>query len=322
MIINQTITNGFSVINKTGAYFSLISAGGVVRVKLTYQGSTALDTKMWVGMSIDKPIPFDEITIYGDDGAIEFWAGDVSMSQSMMSNGGAKAIKTKEVFAMGEAQISGANYLRMATRIRPSKDIKVGGAGVQGWRVAAGETVEFPVAGVLYALSEVPIIDFLNKSQAIENDFYPSPFSVLFENYAEGGAHSIAVGSTFCGVQINHGAGFVEHPDFVGSYNGATSLGDTYHGCKSFDGAVWLLKVPNQSSLITLFKSVNEGLTFEQVAVMPKPTGWNGSASGSFLIAINRTLTINTTYDAIIIDMDSMSVEYLTHAASVLLCRW
>ncbi|QYX66808.1 hypothetical protein K2227_11090 [Shewanella putrefaciens] len=158
MIINQTIKNGFTVVNKTGAYFSLISAGGVVNVSLSEKGRTVLDTKMWVGMSIDKAIPFDEITIKGDDGAVEFWAGDVSMNQSRATITGAKAIRTNKLLVNGLAQLTSSDFTRTAVRVRTNKDVFIGGAAVNGsgWRLAAGTMEEFPVAGVLSAYKAPP----------------------------------------------------------------------------------------------------------------------------------------------------------------------
>jgi hypothetical protein len=174
MIINQTITNGFSVINKTGAYFSLISAGGVVRVKLTYQGSTALDTKMWVGMSIDKPIPFDEITIYGDDGALEFWAGDVSMFNSRYANSAANALRTSVNLVSGSKVIAGADLTRTAVRVRSDKEVFVHGAGLQlgGWRVPANEVVEIPLAGVISAYKRAAFLDYSAPSAVEQDDLF------------------------------------------------------------------------------------------------------------------------------------------------------
>ncbi|KZK70287.1 hypothetical protein A1L58_14715 [Shewanella baltica] len=161
MIINQTIKNGFTVVNKTGAYFSLISAGGVVNVSLSEKGRTVLDTKMWVGMSIDKAIPFDEITIKGDDGAVEFWAGDVSMSQARSSLTGAKAIRTSVKMVLGEVQICGSDITRTAVRVRSNKEIFLGGSGFfgGGWRVPANEVIEVPVAGVVSAYKPDGYID-------------------------------------------------------------------------------------------------------------------------------------------------------------------
>ncbi|MCS6102353.1 hypothetical protein, partial [Shewanella baltica] len=161
MIINQTIKNGFTVVNKTGAYFSLISAGGVVNVSLSEKGRTVLDTKMWVGMSIDKAIPFDEITIKGDDGAVEFWAGDVSMSQARFSMSGASAIRSSVKFIFDNELIVGADLVRTAIRVRSDKEVFIGGAGLKnGWRVAPNETVEIPLSGVLYAKKQTVYLDY------------------------------------------------------------------------------------------------------------------------------------------------------------------
>ncbi|MCS6238009.1 hypothetical protein G3495_23430, partial [Shewanella baltica] len=147
MIINQSIRSGFVTVNKTGAYFSLISAVGVVNVRLSEKGRTVLDTKMWVGMSIDKAIPFDEITIKGDDGAVEFWAGDVSMSHAVFANGAAKAIRTNVKYINGESKIVDSDITRTAVRIRSDKDVFIGGAAFfsGGWRVAANQVEEIPV---------------------------------------------------------------------------------------------------------------------------------------------------------------------------------
>jgi hypothetical protein len=196
MIINQTITNGFSVINKTGAYFSLISAGGVVRVKLTYQGSTALDTKMWVGMSIDKPIPFDEITIYGDDGAIEFWAGDTSISgQTNVTIRGATAIRTKTIDVLGSRLLTLSDLTRQAIRLRSNKDVYLGGSGVNGtgWRLPAGVVEELPIAGSLYAYKKLPELNVQNASVI---NTYSKPTGAETEDIGGGELHVSKDGNT------------------------------------------------------------------------------------------------------------------------------
>ncbi|MGI2045747.1 hypothetical protein [Shewanella oncorhynchi] len=166
MIINQTIKNGFTVVNKTGTYFSLISAGGVVNVSLSEKGRTVLDTKMWVGMSIDKAIPFDEITIKGDDGAVEFWAGDVSMYQARFSATGASAIRTSVRQVNGETTIVGSDITRTAVRIRPDKDIFLGGSAffTGGWKVLAGQMIEIPLAGTINAYKPKAYLD-LSKTE-------------------------------------------------------------------------------------------------------------------------------------------------------------
>lgn len=171
MIINQSIRNGFVTVNKTGAYFSLISAGGLVTVRLSEKGRTVLDTKMWVGMSINEAIPFDEITILGDDGAVEFWAGDVSMYSSRFANNAAKAIRTSVHLVDGEVAVAGSDLTRSAVRIRSDKEVFVGGTGFQsgGWRVAEGETIEVPLAGVISAYKREAFLDY-SAPKTLENE--------------------------------------------------------------------------------------------------------------------------------------------------------
>lgn len=167
MIIYQTIKDGFAVINKTGAYFSLISAGGVVNVRLSEKGNTVLDTKMWVGMSIDKAILFDEITITGDDGAVTFWAGDTSISgQANVTIAGATAVRTKTVDVLGSKLLTLSDLTRQAIRVRTNKEVFIGGSGVNGtgWRLPAGIVEEFPIAGSLYAYKKLPELNVQNAS--------------------------------------------------------------------------------------------------------------------------------------------------------------
>lgn len=167
MIINQTINNGFLTVNKTGAYFSLISAGGVVNVRLSEKGRVVLDTKMWVGMSIDKAIPFDEITIQGDDGAVTFWAGDTSISgQANVSIKGATAVRTKTVDVLGSKLITLSDLTRQAIRLRTNKEVFLGGSGVDGtgWRLPVGVVEELPIAGSLYAYKKLPELNVQNAS--------------------------------------------------------------------------------------------------------------------------------------------------------------
>ncbi|MDR8523841.1 beta propeller repeat protein [Shewanella fidelis] len=177
MIVNTEIKSGFATISRQGKYFSLISASGVLRVVLKLQGSVKLDTKMWVGMNIDAPINFDEIVLYGNDSPVEFWAGNVSMTSGRYASQAANAINTKTVM-VNESTILTANDLtRTGVRVRPSKDIFLGGAGVNGggWRVKAGETVEVPLAGLLSAFKSPAHIDYsdINDIGQVDN-FWPS----------------------------------------------------------------------------------------------------------------------------------------------------
>ncbi|BCV40844.1 hypothetical protein [Shewanella algae] len=162
MIITQQIINGVCSVTKTGSYFNLISAAGVVRVKLTKNGSTVLDSKMWVGMNLDKAQPFDEVEIYGADGPIEFWAGDVSMTQNGKTTiVGAAAVRSSVVEVLGKKLLTQADLTRSSIRIRTNKDIFIGGVGVNGvgWRVAANTTEEIPLSGSVYGYRTPPELD-------------------------------------------------------------------------------------------------------------------------------------------------------------------
>lgn len=161
MISNTLIHNGFARINTTGKYFNIVSAGGIVEVELLRQGQQVLKSKMWVGMNLGHPIDFDEIVFRGDNGIVEFWASQVSMSQSSTTIKGANAIRTSQVNVLGSKQITGGDLTRTAVRIRASKEVFIGGAGVNGsgWRVPANSIEEIPVAGVLNAYRQLPTLD-------------------------------------------------------------------------------------------------------------------------------------------------------------------
>ena len=219
MIINQTIRSGFVTVNKTGAYFSLISAGGVVNVRLSEKGRVVLDTKMWVGMSIDKAIPFDEITIQGDDGAVEFWAGDVSMYQARSTLTGAAAIRTSQNVFIGYAQLTKSDITRQSVRIRASKEITIGGAGVNGsgWRIPAGITEDVPVSGVLYGYRLPPELD-MSQSQFVvtENDTVTHAANAEQALFSEDGSFKLSCKNSGRGVyQWTLEGGWVEHPYFA-----------------------------------------------------------------------------------------------------------
>ncbi|GAB1110723.1 MAG: hypothetical protein SwBeaMacB_13590 [Shewanella algae] len=177
MIITQQIINGVCSVTKTGSYFNLISAGGVVRVKLTKNGSTVLDSKMWVGMNLDKAQPFDEVEIYGEDGPIEFWAGEISMQHFAFGNDAARAARSNVTLVTGLSQIVGADLTRKAVRVRSDKTVFLGGAGfgADGWRLAPGETVEFPLAGILSAYKPQAFLDYSNPNDVgVVAGFWPA----------------------------------------------------------------------------------------------------------------------------------------------------
>ena len=280
MIINQSIRNGFVTVNKTGAYFSLISAGGVVNVRLSEKGRTVLDTKMWVGMSIDKAIPFDEITIKGDDGAVEFWAGDVSMNQSRASITGASAIKTNQVKVLGSAKLTNSNVTRTAIRLRTDKDIYIGGAGVSGsgWRIPAGTSEEIPVAGTLYGYRDLPTLD-MDGSEFLETqaDAWHSNASVI------GGGYWVADDETVklawikgVGIELKLWQSadglWIDHPSFFGM----TSTSFNLIACS--DGNLYAFRFigryvspgggSNNDGELYVYKSTDNGLTFKQLAFL------------------------------------------------------
>ncbi|WP_351001094.1 hypothetical protein [Shewanella sp. TB7-MNA-CIBAN-0143] len=181
MIINQTIKDGFCVVNKTGAYFSLISAGGIVRVKLTKDGRSVLDSQMWVGMNIPQALPFDEIEITGEDGQVEFWAGDVSMNQSRSSIQGAASLRTSVKSLRGGKllPIVKGDLTRSSTRVRPDSDILLFGSSISegGWSVKAGELADIPVAGMINAYKEPARVDLNSVELLGSGDLMPSSVS-------------------------------------------------------------------------------------------------------------------------------------------------
>ncbi|MCL1038028.1 hypothetical protein L2750_12800 [Shewanella submarina] len=170
-IINQQIRNGVCTISKPGQFFSLVSASGIVRVKLRKAGTTVFDSKMWVGMNLPTAIPFDDIEIYGDDAPIEIWAGMVAMNQSLVAMGGANAIRTNVVKLLGSDPLTGSDVTRTAVRLRTDKEIFVGGAGVggEGWRLVPGQVEEVPVKGVLYGYRLLPELNMADTSVVSEH---------------------------------------------------------------------------------------------------------------------------------------------------------
>ncbi len=158
MILNTVIRSGIALVSKTGKYFNLVSAGGVVQVDLLKMKEQVFSSKMWVGMNLDAPIDFDEIVIRGADGPIEFWAGNVSMNQSRSTVQGANAIRTNSISVFGKQLLTSNDLTRTAVRLRSDKDVFIGGAAVggKGWRLKANEIEEYPVAGALYGFRKLP----------------------------------------------------------------------------------------------------------------------------------------------------------------------
>ncbi|MDR9768126.1 hypothetical protein RJP56_18865 [Shewanella baltica] len=305
MIINQTIKNGFTVVNKTGAYFSLISAGGVVNVSLSEKGRTVLDTKMWVGMSIDKAIPFDEITIKGDDGAVEFWAGDVSMNQSRANITGAKAIRTNKLLVNGLVQLTSSDFTRTAVRVRTNKDVFIGGAAVNGsgWRLAAGTMEEFPVAGVLSAYKAPPRL-------SIKDSQYIGEVNDLFESGSFGDATGRLYISDDEKTMISWKSGrpkiwtddnpvWRDHPSFVG-----VSFTDVSLINSPLTDSIFIVRMTGTNGSgsysicqYTIYESKDKGRTFGQYAYIDANTKLSQtliSNSGGFLklVIVGNILTI------------------------------
>ena len=275
MIINQVINNGFCVVTKTGSYFSLVSASGVVRVKLELQGRTVLDTKMWVGMSLDKAMPFDTITIHGEDSPIEFWAGDVAMSQATAFTSGAKAIKTKQVAVMGAKQLTSSDVTRSSVRIRSNKELFIGGAGVggNGWRVQANILEDIPVAGVISGFSPLPelniegselvISEATQPKHSYEHNLYVSEDEAIRLTWKQSGTSNQ--------VKIwQQDTGWTSHPLFAGL---ARCQGFNIIHCKT-DGYLYAFRMLARKSgsggsldkgEILIYRSKDSGLTFSLI---------------------------------------------------------
>ncbi|MEL4378671.1 hypothetical protein [Shewanella algae] len=303
MIITQQIINGVCSVTKTGSYFNLISAAGVVRVKLTKNGSTVLDSKMWVGMSLDKAQPFDEVEIYGEDGQIEFWAGDISMHLFQFSNEAARAIKTKKVILGDTATVlSNPNYLRKKIIVRPSEDILIGGSDGQAWRAPAGIETELPLAGSIYAYSRPPSITFVNEPQAQELEYFPDGNISNFIFKMDSGDFIFAGRGV---QQGNKAIGFQEHKDFIGSYGKSFSSSIKFLGGRTSTGKIYIAEIPNLEGVITIYVSENNGIDFYKLTTLK-------SAEGDYLNVFTKTqktignvLTLNYSEMNYIIDLDS-----------------
>ncbi|OEG72316.1 hypothetical protein BEL05_04890 [Shewanella colwelliana] len=218
MIYNTVIHNGFARLAAVGKFFGLVSAGGIVEVELLKVGKQVFKSKMWVGMDLNHPIDFDEIVIRGDNGAIEVWAAQISMSQSRYSNSGAKALRTNKMLVNGSVQLTGADLTRTAVRVRTNKDIYIGGAAVSGlgWRLAAGSVEEFPVAGGLFAFKEPPALSIASSSYVGEfSDFVVAGAKSEFFYESDDGAVRLSHAfNTFPKISIDGGA-WEPHPAFT-----------------------------------------------------------------------------------------------------------
>ncbi|WP_345882426.1 hypothetical protein [Shewanella algae] len=252
MIITQQIINGVCSVTKTGSYFNLISAGGVVRVRLTKNGSTVLDSKMWVGMNLDKAQPFDEVEIYGEDGPIEFWAGEISMQHFSMSNSAARAIRTKTLWLYGgESVLTNSDLTRTEVRVRPQRDLNLGGAGIgsNGWIAPAGQITAIPLAGTLSAYME-PVKYNLANTQYLETKTDVGLSGARDIYVSDDGSRMISNSSLY--LKVNNGAGWENHPDVIS--------GGTWFVGKSTTGDV--LAVDIGGTAIRIFRSIDQGETF------------------------------------------------------------
>ncbi|WP_368880649.1 hypothetical protein [Shewanella algae] len=278
MIITQQIINGVCSVTKTGSYFNLISAGGVVRVKLTKNGSTVLDSKMWVGMNLDKAQPFDEVEIYGADGPIEFWAGDVSMTLFRLGSAGAAAVRTSVKYVSGVTQLTGADVGRSELWVRPSIPMSVGGASISGdgWIVQAGEVLKLPLAGTVFGETERAQILLGSGEEAEAQNAYPAGtnavgtlsavYGELMINFADK-SKRVSVGNG--GVLYCDGATWIEHPDFPNSSNSPTT--SSYRGIQHPDGTMFVLRKTVVDNTHYLYESTDGGLSFQRKLIITHP---------------------------------------------------
>lgn len=310
MIISQVIRSGLCVVSKTGSYFQLISASGIVNVILKLKGRTVLDSKMWVGMNLDKAMPYNEIIITAEqDGPIEFWAGDVSMQLFTFNNAVAKAVTTSRKFVYGKSQITDPNYLRRELRIRASKTVGLGGAAMNGdgWLANAGEIVTLPIAGTVFAETERAEIGLANGTVAEDQNVYPNAIDVgalnltygdLMVNYANKQQRVLVSDQAvlFC-----DGVTWSEHPDFIGSTGSPTYF--TRHGIQSPTGTMFIVERHITTNQIKLYQS-EDGAEFKIKKII--------SESEQKTSAGITTTGFSSTYQPVLIDT-KITVCYYSH---------
>ena len=271
MIISQTIRNGLCIVNKTGSYFQLISASGIVNVTLNLAGRSVLNSKMWVGMNLDKAQPYDEIIITSEqDGAVEFWAGDVSMTQSaFVTVRGANAVRTKTVDVLGTKLLTSGDLNRQSIRLRSNKDVFIGGGGVNGsgWQLKANIAEDFPIAGSMYAYKQLPQLA-INKTEILNN--YPAPTGQETTDLRVGEFHVSANGQTILAGDQSFLSNFLISTDFGVTWTTPAWVDDSdVHGAAYYlvqdraRSAVYLLvaQVGSTGSL-KVFVSHDDGVTF------------------------------------------------------------
>ncbi|WP_345869680.1 hypothetical protein [Shewanella algae] len=197
MIIDQTIKGGVCTVSKTGKYFQIINAGGVVRVRLSLKGSTVYESKMWVGMNLDKPLAYDTVEIYGEDAPIQIWAGDVSMNQSRATVKGATAIRTSVIYASGKTQLTNSDVTRTSVRVRSNKEAYIVGAGIsdEGWKIQPDVVEEIPVSGVVFLYRPLPFLNFSDTTNGGEVlQLWPSGTKFVSINSDESKIFAVADG--------------------------------------------------------------------------------------------------------------------------------
>lgn len=272
MSVQQTsIVNGQAKFTRKGRFFQIISAGGIVRVKLTNQGKPVYESLMWVGMNLDQPMDYDGIEFYSEtDGIIQFWAGNVAMTLFSFSNDSAKAIRTNRLFVSGIKAVTGTDLTRKELRLRPSKNMGFGGAGIDGdsWTVNAGEILTIPVSGTVFAETEQAKISLGNGLEAEVQDSYDSNIRVgsqfitygeLLVNFANTAQRVFVSGQTV--LYSTDGTSWVEHPDFLNSSN--TPSYYTRKGVQHPDGTMFIVERNISTNNVKFYRSEDGGLSFQ-----------------------------------------------------------
>lgn len=325
MIVNTTIKNGVAVINRDASFFSLVSASGILRVKLTYKGRPVLETKMWVGMHLPTAMPFDEIILYGDDQPVEFWAADFSMQHMAFSNDAAKALRTNQIALIGTAPLVGSDLTRKAVRVRTDKDIWLGGAGVggAGWRLPAGSSEEIPVSGVLYGYRTPPDLDmsqsaFVSNADGLLSNLAMSKFDwshvsddKSFILFVDGNSRNIR--------QWEAGSGWVSHPYFAAlAFWNETAMVESIT-----EKAIFVFRHDRASSTagtIRIDISRDEGRTFKPFvdvpwsAMIPAGQAYN-QFMGSYVACVGNNIVWNQTGVAVVVNAKSRAIKVISSAS-------
>jgi hypothetical protein len=168
MLRKVRIVGGFGFINAEIKHLKIISSVTPVRIQAIGAGndSEILQTDFRAPMATEFEQRVKRVEFYAkDDQVIEIWAGLLPLEYMQLTAVGGIGLRAGRSLLSGGSELVVAGNMRSKVRLKPEKDILIGGFGVgaDGFPVLAGQEIDLESVSDIYAFSPLAIIQPGNK---------------------------------------------------------------------------------------------------------------------------------------------------------------